>query len=482
MRATTVITRLTVLACICLVSAATAQTTRSNTLESLRSAYDAATVRITGDVQRQQDDARAQYGKALETALMSLKLKADIDGYAVADQETKRFQEEKTVPAIAPHACLAAAIDAYKKQILAVDVDARRRKTTLMKQYIAALTTLIRDEMVQDKLVEAKAVGDVRHAAEFMLAELDVETQAPKAATADRPPERVVTEEKHKPDVQQSARLASNVEQPRPVLQEVKLPAVEPPRATAPEAKPLVVEQAHPATQDGKTLTVDLGGGVQLDLVWIPAGEFEMGSPAAEDRYGKLPQHHVRLSKGFWIGKYEVTQEQWQLVMGTNPSQFKSPRNPVENVSWDDCQDFVSKLNSRAEIRSAQGQVRLPTEAEWEYACRAGSTTEEIADFEQMGWHAANSGKASHPVGQKRANAWGLYDMHGNVREWCQDWEGAYDTGAATDPAGPASGSRRVVRGGSWQRGSGMCKSVSRDFSAPAFKDSSTGFRVVCSR
>ncbi len=165
------------------------------------------------------------------------------------------------------------------------------------------------------------------------------------------------------------------------------------------------------------------------------------------------------------MGKHEVTQAQWEKVMGYNPSLFKNvgPEAPVDTVSWDDCQAFC---------KTAGGGLRLPTEAEWEYACRAGSKGPYAGELDEMGWHVGNSDDSTHPVGQKKPNAWGLYDMHGNVREWCQDiYAFEYPEGAATDPTGPKKESgdpHRSVRGGSWAGYAFFCRSAARDQWQPA--------------
>ncbi|MEI7899124.1 MAG: bifunctional serine/threonine-protein kinase/formylglycine-generating enzyme family protein [bacterium] len=233
----------------------------------------------------------------------------------------------------------------------------------------------------------------------------------------------------------------------------------------------------------GDTETLDLGGGVKIELAWCPAGSFMMGSPESETGRSKdETQHRVTLTKGFWMGKTEVTQRQWGAVMGTNPSNFKSADLPVEKVSWEDCQEFMRKLN--AKLADAQtrvppgGRFRLPTEAEWEYACRAGAVGS-YAGALDMGWYSGNSGQVTHAVGQKQANAWGLYDMLGNVWEWCQDWYGDYPSGSVTDPAGPTSGSPRVARGGSWRGYAGDCRVADRGGRKPNHRDSRIGFRAV---
>ena len=233
-------------------------------------------------------------------------------------------------------------------------------------------------------------------------------------------------------------------------------------------------------------LAVDLGNGIKLELVLIPAGEFEMGSPASdvEAPHMQKPQHRVRITKQFYLGKYLVTQQQWEAVMGGNPSKFKGPKNPVETVSWDDCQQFLTKLN--AKIGTQGGKFALPTEAQWEYACRAGSTTrycfgDDDAKLGEYAWYDANSGNRTHPVGEKKPNAWGLYDMHGNVFEWCQDWcDGNYYASSPTnDPTGPATGTDRAGRGGSWKLFAGFSRSAYRFSHLPEGRAFSLGFRVA---
>ena len=238
-------------------------------------------------------------------------------------------------------------------------------------------------------------------------------------------------------------------------------------------------------------LTLDLGGGVKLELVLIPAGKFMMGSPENEKyrQANEGPQHEVTISKAFYMAKNLVTQEQYQKVMGVNPSNFRGAQNPVEVVGWEDAQGFGKKLSA-----TPGKTVRLPTEAEWEYACRAGSTTafsfgDDDKDLGDYAWYGSkpdvkgcppgNSNSTSHPVGQKKPNSWGVYDMHSNVWEWCQDWYGKYLPDAATDPQGPAQGTERTVRGGSWYGNSGNCRSAYRLRYAPTRRGGNVGFRVV---
>jgi formylglycine-generating enzyme required for sulfatase activity len=216
--------------------------------------------------------------------------------------------------------------------------------------------------------------------------------------------------------------------------------------------------------------------GMQFKL-W-PGGTFTMGE-------GNETPHPVTLTKPFELGVYEVTQEQYEQVMKVpNRSKFKGPQNPVEKVSWDDAVEFCRKLSSLPEEKAAGYVYRLPTEAEWEYACRAGTQTaynfgdseSELGDY---AWYDKNAGGTTHPVGSKRPNAWGLYDMHGNVYEWCQDWYGSYPSGSVTDPTGAASGSYRVLRGGSWDYHSGSCRSAYRSRYSPGRRSLSLGFRVL---
>ena len=235
--------------------------------------------------------------------------------------------------------------------------------------------------------------------------------------------------------------------------------------ATAAEPK----DAGGTAKSPPKELTVDLGNGVKLEMVLLPAGEFLMGSPDSDEAaYAEeKPQHRVRITKPFYLGKYPVTQEQWEAVMGSNPSNFKGPKNPVEKVSWDDCQKFLGKLNAKP--AAGVGKFQLPSEAQWEYACRAGSKTkycfgDDESKLGDYAWYEANSRNKTHPVGEKKPNAWGLYDMHGNVWEWCQDRydDGYYAKSPMDDPTGPTGGSNRVLRGGSWYFPVWFCRSAFR--------------------
>jgi formylglycine-generating enzyme required for sulfatase activity len=232
-------------------------------------------------------------------------------------------------------------------------------------------------------------------------------------------------------------------------------------------------------------------------MIRIHGGTFTMGSPDSEPgREDDETRHLVRVSD-FFISRYEVTQEEYREVMGADLSEFKGDSLPVEQVSWFDAIEYcnrrslmedlipaytVSGSGDRRDVtwnRDANG-YRLPTEAEWEYACRAGTTAPYSGgdSVDSAGWHDGNSGHTTHPVGQKEASAWGLYDMHGNVYEWCQDWYGEYADGAQEDPAGTASSSSRVVRGGSWGSLARYLRSAYRYFT-PSNGSSYVGFRLA---
>ena len=191
------------------------------------------------------------------------------------------------------------------------------------------------------------------------------------------------------------------------------------------------------------------------------------------------PAHEVTLTKPYYLGKFEVTQEQYQQVTGVNPSQFEGRDLPVETVSWNKALEFCKKASGKTGLT-----VRLPTEAEWEHACRAGTRTTynsgpAEADLDQAAWYDNNSGNRTHPVGQKKPNAWGLYDMHGNVWEWCADWHEDYGAKAVTDPQGAAQGQHRVLRGGSWTSDPSHCRSAVRGRSGPDGCLYALGFRVA---
>ena len=285
-------------------------------------------------------------------------------------------------------------------------------------------------------------------------------------------------------------------------------------------------------------MPVEETNSIGMKLVLIPPGEFEMGSTPEEvtwalaegkqenptDKYyferlpTEAPRHRVKISKPFYLAMYQVIQAEYEKVMGANPSAFTETqvdvstfqpslsnseakarvsdvkkvlgkdtrRHPVETVNWDEAMEFCRKLSAMPAERAARRVYRLPTEAEFEYACRAGTTTrwycgDDEASLADVGWFNKNAGGMSHPVGEKKPNAWGLYGMHGNVYQWCSDWFSAdyYKQSPPSDPTGPPAGSNRVVRGGNWFRDSSFCRSAYRNAHGPASRERHVGFRVV---
>jgi formylglycine-generating enzyme required for sulfatase activity len=219
-----------------------------------------------------------------------------------------------------------------------------------------------------------------------------------------------------------------------------------------------------------------------MEFVFVKGGCFEMGDTFGDGISNEKPVHEVCVNN-FWMGKYEVTQGQWERIMGSNPSHFKRGSNyPVEQVSWNDVQNFIQRLNQQTGKR-----FRLPTEAEWEYAARSGgkrekwSGTSSESELGEYAWCYVNSGSSTHPVGQKRPNGLGLFDMGGNVWEWCQDWydEGYYGKSPRINPEGPSSGQYKVLRGGSWVNNPWFVRASARVWLDPTYRSSSTGFRLV---
>ena len=243
----------------------------------------------------------------------------------------------------------------------------------------------------------------------------------------------------------------------------------------------VVIEVEESPYMTGETDSVDLSGGATMEFVWIGPGTFTMGSSEQEEgRDQDEMQHPVIISQGFFLGKYEVTQAQWESVMGNNPSYFPGENQPVEQVSWEDVQAFIQQLNEEMD-----DVYRLPTEAEWEYACRAGTTTKwsfgnDEDSFGDYAWYEGNNSSiGTKEVGTKLPNPWGLYDMHGNVWEWCQDFYGAYVNDWQTDPSGPVSGSDRVMRGGYFGGAVERLRSADRAGPEPSRRAYSIGLRLV---
>ena len=237
-------------------------------------------------------------------------------------------------------------------------------------------------------------------------------------------------------------------------------------------------QQASGNTRGNETFTVN---GVSFTMIKVEGGTFRMGATSEQGSdvdSDEKPVHSVTLSD-YYIGETEVTQELWEAVMGSNPSYFKGSQNPVEKVSWNDCKEFITKLN-----RLTGKNFRLPTEAEWEYAARGGNKSKGYKysgsnTIGNVAWYSGNSGKATHNVKTKSPNELGIYDMSGNVWEWCEDYYGGYSSGSQTNPTGPSSGSSRVFRGGGWNGSARSCRVSSRNYDSPGERFNFSGFRVV---
>lgn len=229
-----------------------------------------------------------------------------------------------------------------------------------------------------------------------------------------------------------------------------------------------------------KTFSLTLLDDLSMDFVRIEPGTFMMGSDEEVGEEDEVSRHEVTIDTAFYIGTCEVTQAQWTAIMGTNPSTFVNDSNPVENVSYNDCLLFIKKLQKLTGYK-----IALPTEAQWEYSCRAQSSTKWFfgdtdTDLAVYAWSGDESGKTTHPVGQKQANPWGLYDMYGNVQEWCSDWyNSSYSDRAQTNPVGPKSGTSRVLRGGGWGDFSALVRSACRNACGSDEKNDGIGFRCI---
>lgn len=264
-----------------------------------------------------------------------------------------------------------------------------------------------------------------------------------------------------------------------PVLAQSVIPGPKPKPKLKPKPRPAKPRTNKPSVAQTREAILNR---LVANMVRVEGGTFTMGATAEQGSDASYdlekPTHQVTLST-YYIGKYEVTQAEWKAVMGTNPSSFKGDNLPVENVTWFDCQEFIRKLN---ELTGKQ--FRLPTEAEWEYAARGGKRSYGAKyaggnDIDNVGWHWDNSNCTTHPVGQKRANELGLYDMTGNVSERCQDWYGDYSSVSQTNPQGPGTGRNRVLRGGSWDDDARYCRLSFRNWGAPGLGHFSIGLRLV---
>ena len=236
----------------------------------------------------------------------------------------------------------------------------------------------------------------------------------------------------------------------------------------------------RPSAKSADVITITVGN-VSFEMIKVEAGSFTMGctSEKGSDCYSdESPYHRVTISQDYYIGKFEVTQELWEAVMGNNPSNWKAFDHPVEMVSWDDAQEFCAELS-----RMTGKRFRLPTEAEWEYAARGGKKSTNAkysgsSSVSNVAWYTDNSGSQTHSVGKLRPNELDIYDMSGNVWEWCQDWFGNYSSASQTDPQGPSSGSYRVLRGGCWYNNARICRVYDRSYVTPGIRRDYIGFRL----
>ena len=274
---------------------------------------------------------------------------------------------------------------------------------------------------------------------------------------------------------------AQNVTVSKPKKQEPATTHVAPKKHKS-QSKPTkggtVKHVATKASYSNGTLTVN---GIKYNMVWVEGGTFRMGATpeqGSDAESDEKPVHSVTLS-GYYIGKTEVTQALWKAVMGSNPSRFKGDNLPVEWISWNDCQEFIRKLNALT------GQhFRLPTEAEWEFACRGGNNSRGYKYsgsnyIDNVAWYDGNSGKKTYSLATKLPNELGIYDMSGNVMEWCSDWYEKYSSGAQANPKGPYDGSCRVFRGGRWDGSASGCRSSVRFFNSPGHRFDGLGLRLT---
>jgi len=354
----------------------------------------------------------------------------------------------------------------------------------LIGQYIplAEAEARARAEAKKKAEAEARARAEAEKKAE---AEARARAEAEKKAEAEARA-KAEAEEKAETEVRVKAEAEKKAETEARVKAEAKKKTESEARAKAKDIKKAKTKAKAKAVPGKKTFTGPNG----MKFVYISPGTFMMGSPEGESgRYDNEMQHQVTLTQGFYIQTSEVTQGQWTAVMGNNPSFFNGCGDncPVEQVSWNDVQQFIWRLN---QLEGAD-KYRLPIEAEWEYACRAGSPAafsaggitalecDHDSNLAADAWFCGNSGKKSHPVAQKNANAWGLYDMHGNVSELCQDWYGEYPPDQITDPPGPTSGIDRTVRGGGWDSHARHCRSACRGAVSSGQSIYDAGFRLV---
>lgn len=453
-------------------------------LKTFRDAYQKNSAEILQSCTPQFADLQQQYKKALETMKTTVQNQGDLVKTKAVIAEIDRFQKEKSQPATLnedEQKEIKVYQVAYVKQYAKLETDLILKLGALTEKYELALDRLQKEMVKAGKLDEATAVSEEREKAKLAIKGYTDQLAALRNSSATNGTSRAT--------------------------------------AAAPPARPVSVLSGTSATKQDLYMVVDLKGGAdatnypvsylvdepksgwtdeyktdKLVLRRIESGKFNMGSP--EDEQGRNDnenQHKVTLSKAFYIGIFEVTQRQWELLMGSNPSKFKENSDlcPVEQVSYVGIRGSGDganwPANNSVDAASFMGKMRartgnafdLPTEAQWEYACRAGTTGAYSGkcDLDKLAWYKDNASDKTHPVGQKKANAWGLYDMHGNVCEWCLDWMGTYP-GTVTDPLGAASGFNRVFRGGSWYDYAN-CRSAYRNRNYPSLRNFNIGFRAA---
>jgi formylglycine-generating enzyme required for sulfatase activity len=409
---------------------------------------------------KQRAIIEAEYAEALSAAQTRATEKAEWHAGAIKELEQKlESLTEKLAEAEAKAESYAATIKQLEEKLNVQAEEAAKAEAQLQAQ--AQAYTVLEEQLKAETQARFKA-------------QQESQTQAQAKIEAEATSEAVAIDQATQNKIDESIRLLRDEE---PAMRNSDIEELEQMDISA------VPSLIGPNTPEEKT--IDMGNGITMEFVLIPAGEFDMGSPVTEtDRENdEYPVHRIQISRPFYMGKYEVTQEQYYVVAKYKPSRFKQEGRPVENVSWDQAVRFCRKLSEMKE-----GTYRLPTEAEWEYACRAGSQDRfyfgfdpEYSQIEKYTWYSENSDSATHPVGEKKPNSFGLYDMHGNVSEWCWDWYAAdsYSNSKRVDPPGPQHGKSRVLRGGSWHHKARDCRSASRDDCEPVYIQNYVGFRVV---
>ena len=456
-------------------------------LKTFRDAYQKNSAEILQSCTPQFADLQQQYTKALEAMKTTVQNQGDLVKTKAVIAEIDRFQKEKSQPAALNENELKEIKVyqvAYVKRYAKLETDLTLKLGALTEKYELALDRLQKEKVKAGKLDEATAVSEEREKAKLAIKGYTDQLAALRDTSATN-----------------RTSMAT---------------------AAALPARPVSVLSGTSATKQDLYMVVDLKGGTdatnypvsylvdepksgwtdeyktdKLELRRIESGTFIMGSPEDEKGHGDSEtQHKVMLSKAFYIGVFEVTQRQWELVMGKRPSYFTNATYyatlPVEQVPYSGIRGSGDganwPANSSVDAASFMGKMRartgnafdLPTEAQWEYACRAGTTGAYSGkcDLDKLAWYKDNASDKTHPVGQKKANAWGLYDMHGNGWEWCLDWSGTYP-GTVTDPLGAASGFNRVLRGGRWGSSASGCRSASRSVHFPYDRSGGVGFRAA---